>query len=266
MKNFCVFGNPIVHSISPKLHNAAFKAFNIDANYTKMLLKNTDKLKELFLKLNLHGANITVPHKEAAFKKCDEISGIAKKIEAVNTIVQKNGKLIGFNTDALGFLKAAKEFGKIKNALVLGAGGTAKAIAFILQENGINIEILNRSKERIEFFKAKKISAFCWRDYKIKEYDLVVNTTSAGLKDDNLPAPKELLIEIIKNAEFGFDVVYGKNTPFLKLCNEFGLKYKDGLDMLLYQAVFAFNLFFDNKYDEEKIAEAMKKVCLISNF
>ncbi|MDR1554790.1 MAG: shikimate dehydrogenase [Campylobacteraceae bacterium] len=262
MKNFCVFGNPIEHSISPKLHNSAFKAFDIDANYTKTLLENADELKKTFLKLNLSGANITVPHKEAAFGICDEIFGIARKIEAINTIVQKDGKLFGFNTDAPGFLKAIKEFGKIKNALVLGAGGTAKAIAFILQENNINTEVLNRSKERVEFFKKKGVAAFSWSDYEPKQYDLIVNTTSAGLKDESLPAPKELLDRLLKTAKFGFDVIYTKETPFLKLCKENLITRKDGADMLLYQAVLAFNLFFDNKYDEEKIAEAMKKSLL----
>jgi shikimate dehydrogenase len=259
MKNFCVFGNPIAHSISPKLHNSAFKAFGIDADYTKVLLENADELKENFLKLNLSGANITVPHKEAAFQICDEIFGIAQKIEAVNTIVRKNDRLLGFNTDAPGFLKAIEEFGSIRNTLILGAGGTAKAIAFILHENGIKTEILNRSEERIEFFKKKGIAAFSWSDYEPKEYDLVVNTTSAGLKDENLPAPQELLEKILKNAKFAFDVIYGKETPFLKLCAKNHLTCKNGADMLLYQAVLAFNLFFDGIYDEEKIAEAMRE-------
>ncbi|MDR3177816.1 MAG: shikimate dehydrogenase [Campylobacteraceae bacterium] len=259
MKNFCVFGNPIEHSISPRLHNEAFKAFGIDANYTKILLENADELKEYILRLKLDGANITVPYKETAFKICDEVFGIAKKIEAVNTITRKNDKLFGFNTDALGFLKAIQSFGKIENALILGAGGTAKAIMYILSENKIGAEILNRSKERIEFFKQKQIDAFCWDDYEPKKYDLIINTTSAGLRDENLPAPKELLAEILKNAKFGFDVIYNKQTPFLKLCEENLLLYKDGSDMLLYQALFAFNIFFDNAYDETKIAQAMRK-------
>ncbi|MDR0580085.1 MAG: shikimate dehydrogenase [Campylobacteraceae bacterium] len=259
MKNFCVFGNPVEHSISPKLHNEAFKAFGIDANYIKILLENHYKLKESIFKLELDGANITVPYKETAFEVCDEVFGIAKKIGAVNTIVQKDGSLLGFNTDAPGFLKSIEEFGKIENALILGAGGTAKAIMFILQENGINTEILNRSKNRIEFFQKRKIGAFCWNNYNPNKYDLIVNTTSAGLKDENLPAPKEILDKILRDAKFGFDVIYNKQTPFLKLCKENLLTYKDGTDMLLYQAVFAFNIFFDNQYDEEKITKAMRK-------
>jgi shikimate dehydrogenase len=117
MKQFSLFGNPVEHSISPKLHNAAFKALGIDANYSKTLLENGDELREQFLELRLCGANITVPHKEAAFAMCDDVAGIAREIEAVNTIVKKDTRLIGFNTDAGGFLRAIKEFGEIKNAL-----------------------------------------------------------------------------------------------------------------------------------------------------
>ncbi|MDR1975883.1 MAG: shikimate dehydrogenase [Campylobacteraceae bacterium] len=257
MKHFCVIGNPIEHSISPALHNAAFKAFGIEAVYEKMLLEDGAQLKESFASLD--GANVTVPHKEAAFKICDEIRGIAAQIEAVNTVVKKNGKLIGFNTDAEGFFESIKEFGNITNALILGAGGAAKAIAFILKQNGIKPTVLNRGFERLEFFQKRGFETFSWENFAPKRYDLIINTTSAGLKEDALPAPKELLDEVFKNARFGFDAIYGKNTPFLKLCREAGLTYKDGKDMLLYQAVLAFNLFFDNAYDNAKIAEVMRE-------
>ncbi|MDR1007826.1 MAG: shikimate dehydrogenase [Campylobacteraceae bacterium] len=259
MKEFCVIGNPIEHSISPNMHNAAYKAFGIKAVYEKMLLSDEKLLRESFFEANLDGANITVPYKETAFNICDEIKGIATQIEAVNTIVKRDNKLIGFNTDAAGFFKAIKEFGKIRNALILGAGGAAKAIAFILKQNGIEPTILNRSIERLVFFEQKGFASISWDGFVPKKYDIVINTTSAGLKDDTLPAPVNILNQALRNARFGFDVIYNKKTPFLKLCAEFGLKYKDGLDMLLYQAVFAFNIFFDKTYDETKIAQAMKK-------
>lgn len=259
MKHFAVFGNPIEHSISPKLHNAAFKAFGIDANYSKTLLEDKNELKNKFFELNLSGANITVPHKETAYVICDEISSIAKQIEAVNTIVKKDNKLIGFNTDAGGFLRAINKFDKIQNAIILGAGGTAKAIAFALRENGIDVTILNRSQDRLTFFKDRGFNAYSHVDFDCRAYEIVVNTTSAGLKDDDIPAPPKLLETIFKNAKFGFDVIYGKKTPFLYLCEQNRLICKDGFDMLLFQAVLAFNLFFDNVYDENKIAAAMKK-------
>ncbi|MDR0762129.1 MAG: shikimate dehydrogenase [Campylobacteraceae bacterium] len=260
MKKFCVIGNPIEHSISPIMHNAAYKAFKIKAVYEKMLLIDKGQLRERFFEANLDGANITVPHKETAFNICDEIDTMAVQIEAVNTIVKKDNKLIGFNTDATGFFEAIREFGKIENALVLGAGGAAKAIAFILRQNNIESVILNRSSERLVFFNQKGFESVSWENFVPKKYDLIINTTSAGLKDNALPAPINILNQTLKNAQFGFDAIYNKKTPFLKLCDEFRLKYKDGLDMLLYQAVFAFNLFFDNAYDEAKIAQAMREI------
>jgi shikimate dehydrogenase len=222
MKKFCVIGNPIEHSISPKLHNMAFKACGIYASYTKTLLENSNKLRETILRFD--GTNITVPYKETAFSICDRIEGIAIQIEAVNTIIKKNDKLIGFNTDAAGFFEAIKEFGKIENALILGAGGTAKAIAFILKQNGIEPIILNRSAERLEFFKQKGFKSILWENFAPTKYDIIINTTSAGLKDDNLPAPAKILNQTLKNVRFGFDVIYNKKTPFLKLCDELKLK------------------------------------------
>ncbi|MDR0666729.1 MAG: shikimate dehydrogenase [Campylobacteraceae bacterium] len=259
MKKFCVIGNPVEHSISPVMHNAAYKAFGIKAVYEKMPLTDKEQLREKFFEADLDGANITVPYKEAAFSTCDVIFGIAAQIEAVNTIVKKNNKLIGFNTDAAGFFESVKEFGKIQNALILGAGGAAKAIAFILKQNGIEPDILNRSKERLAFFEQKGFKSFSWDTFVSKKYDIVINTTSAGLKDDTLPAPVNILKQILKTARFGFDAIYNKKTPFLKLCEENQLTCKDGTDMLLYQAVFAFNLFFDNAYDETKITQTMRE-------
>jgi shikimate dehydrogenase len=259
MKKFCVIGNPIEHSISPVMHNAVYKAFGIKAIYEKMLLTNQEQLREKFFEINLDGANVTLPHKEAAFNVCDEVKGVAVQIEAVNTIVKKEDKLIGFNTDAAGFFEAIREFGTIENALILGAGGAAKAIAFILRQNGIEPVILNRSAEKLVFFKQKGFKSILWESFVPKKYDLIVNTTSAGLKDNILPAPIKILNQTLKNARFGFDAIYGRQTPFLKLCEENRLTCKDGLDMLLYQAVFAFNIFFDNIYDKAKIAQVMRK-------
>ena len=115
MKLFAIFGNPVSHSKSPLMHNIVFKNLGIKACYTRVLLEDGDKLKEKFLSLGLSGANITVPHKEVAFRACDEIRGFAKKVGVVNTIVLEDGKLIGYNTDADGFMFAISEFSDIKD-------------------------------------------------------------------------------------------------------------------------------------------------------
>jgi shikimate dehydrogenase len=166
--------------------------------------------------------------------------------------------VIAYNTDAPGFLKAIESFGDVKNVLLLGAGGTAKAISLALQEKGIEVTVLNRSEGKLEFFKNEGIKCSSWDSFELKNFDLVVNSTSAGLKDEYLPAPIEILEPILKNASFAFDCVYGKVTPFLKLAKDKGCEIKDGEDMLLYQGVLAFEYFTNTKADGELI-EAMRK-------
>jgi len=256
VKRFTIFGNPVEHSISPKMHTFAIDGLGLDATYDKTLLKDGKKLKEIFLSRNLNGANVTVPHKEKAFKQADEVRGIAKKIGAVNTLVLEDDKVIGYNTDAEGFYESIKEF-DAKKILILGAGGTAKAISFFLKERAFDITILNRSAKRLSNFKG--IKTFTWDSFISEKYDMVINTTSAGLSDEDYPTSKELLEKIFDTTKVAVDVIYNKNTPFLKLAKEKRLKTKDGADMLLYQGVKAFNLFYNNKYDEKEIEEYMKK-------
>jgi shikimate dehydrogenase len=259
MKLFAIFGDPVAHSRSPLMHNSVFKHLNYKACYTRVHLTDGSKLRETFFALSLSGANVTVPHKEAAYAACDEVRGFAKKVGVVNTLINENGKLIGYNTDADGFMFAIKEFGEIKNILILGAGGTAKALASRFIDSGIKVSILNRSQERLAYFKELGCDCFTWSDFKIASYDLVVNTTSAGLKDEELPAPLALIEEILDNTSFVADAIYGKVTPFLKMAKEKNITSKDGADMLLGQGVLANELFTCNKLKTEDIKTYMSK-------
>ena len=146
---------------------------------------------------------------------------------------------------------------------MLGAGGTAKAIAFILRKNGIEPTILNRSNKRLIFFKENNFKSFCWDDFVKERYDIIINTTSAGLKDENLPLEKNLLNNIMQNSNYVFDVIYGKSTPFIKLAHKNKLKTKDGSQMLINQAVFAFNLFYQNKFNPKIIESYMEKASFL---
>ncbi len=255
---FAIFGNPVVHSKSPQMHNAGFKQINFDGEYIKHLIENPTILKNTFLEEKYLGANITVPHKEVAFNEADEVRGIANKIKAVNTYINENGKVVAYNTDAPGFLKAIESFGKIKKVLLLGAGGTAKAISLALKEKDIDVTVLNRSEGKLDFFKQSNIKCSTWENFDGKDFDLIVNSTSAGLKDEYLPAPKEILEPILKKASFAFDCVYGKTTPFLALAKKNNCEIKDGEDMLLFQGLLAFELFTNTKADNS-IIEAMRK-------
>jgi len=256
---FGLFGNPVAHSISPRLHNAVFNAFNLNACYGRFPILEPSSLFSTFHALHLEGANVTVPHKEVAFTGCDEVRGIARKIGAVNTLVREGSRVIGYNTDAEGFYNALSSFGTIHNALILGAGGTAKAIAFILKEHGIDVTILNRSSQKLSFFEKHGFTCALWDSITCNAYELIINTTSAGLKDEELPCPKALLDALYSKATYAFDVIYNKETPFLRMAHEHGLPCKDGKEMLLYQAVLAFNLFFDNRFEPKKIESIMRE-------
>ncbi|CAA6813548.1 MAG: Shikimate 5-dehydrogenase I alpha (EC [uncultured Sulfurovum sp.] len=246
------------------MHNLSFQGLGYNGVYTRYKLENGSELRNKFLDLNIKGANITVPHKEYAFKACDELDIFAQKVGAVNTIVKKEGKLYGYNTDAPGFLKAISEFENIKRVLFLGAGGTAQSTSVILRDAGYEVSILNRSAGRLERYNKKGFKTFTFETFKLDEaFDLVVNMTSAGLEDDSLPCPIEILEEVVSKAKACVDVIYGKETPFLKFTKEQNKPTKDGSDMLLYQGIIAFEYFCDHQFTFDEIKEQMKKAFIL---
>ena len=258
-KLFAIFGDPVSHSRSPLMHNCVFKALRYNACYTRVHLKDGSKLRETFFALKLSGANVTVPHKEEAFLACDEVRGFAKSVGVVNTLINENGKLIGYNTDSDGFMFAIKEFSMIKNVLILGAGGTAKALASRFLQDGIKVSVLNRSESRLSYFSEIGCETSSWDSYKSQNYTLVVNTTSAGLKDEELPAPKEMIEDILAKTSFAADAIYGKLTPFLSLAKEHNIIYKDGADMLLGQGILANELFVNKELNLKDIKTHMQR-------
>jgi len=260
---FAIFGNPVSHSKSPLMHNLSFQGLGYDACYARYQLLDGKQLKNTFFSLGLKGINITVPHKEHAYNACDELDPFAQKVGAVNTIVEKEGKLYGYNTDAPGFLKAISEFQNIKTVLFLGAGGTAQSTSSILRDEGYKVTLLNRSEGRLERYKDDGFETYTFDDFIAKKYDLIINMTSAGLEDDSLPAPKEILDSVIPQAKACVDVIYGKETPFLKLAKLHNKPTKDGSDMLLYQGIIAFEYFTDHKFKFDEIEPYMKKAFIL---
>ncbi len=248
-KFYLIFGNPVNHSKSPLMHNYFFKKMHLPYCYGKYLLKEGNSIIEKFKNLKISGANVTVPHKEYAFKLADEVRGVAKEMGAVNTLVLENEKVIGYNTDGPGFMEVIKDF-DYKMPLIIGAGGTARAISYLLKA-----DIVNRSEKRLEFFKERGFNTYTWDNFEFKNYDLIINTTSAGLKDGSLPMPQNMLEKIFENAKFAVDVVYGRTTPFLKLASKYNLTTRDGLYLLVYQGVLAMELFLGEKLDRKKTAE-----------
>jgi shikimate dehydrogenase len=257
---FTIFGNPVSHSKSPLMHNLSFQGLDYDGVYTRYKLKDGTELRQKIFNLNIKGANITVPHKRDAFEACDELDEFAKKVGSVNTIVNKNGKLYGYNTDAPGFLKAISEFKDIKRVLFLGAGGTAQSTSVLLRDVGYDVTILNRSVGRLAHYEKEGFKIFTFENFEMKEaFDLVVNMTSAGLEDELLPCPVEILEQVVASSKSCVDVIYGKETPFLKYAKKHRKATKDGSDMLLYQGIIAFEYFCDGVFSFEEIKEHMQK-------
>jgi shikimate dehydrogenase len=260
---FAIFGNPVSHSKSPLMHNLSFQGLGFDGCYARYLLEDGEKLKETFFALGLKGINITVPHKEHAYDACDVLDPFAQKVGAVNTIVEKEGKLYGYNTDAPGFLKAISEFEDVKTVLFLGAGGTAKSTSVILKEAGYDVTVLNRSEGRLTYFKEHGFETHTFDDFIPQPYDLIINMTSAGLEDDSLPAPSQILEQVIPTTKACVDVIYGKETPFLKLAKTYKRPTKDGSDMLLYQGIIAFEYFTEHAYTFDEIKKHMQKAFIL---
>ena len=275
MKLYAVFGNPIAHSKSPYLHNCTFYNLGIDAKYVRILLESTINARDFrknFFEYGLSGANITVPFKEIALDSCDEVIGIAQKIGAINTIIRCDERLLGYNTDAMGFYRNI-EREKLHNALIIGAGGSARAIAFILQERGIKATLINRSQNRLEFFRKNGFECASFGEFYTNlkgksnaKFDLIINATSSSIEGE-LPLDSAILAELFKGAKIAFDLMYGKKCPFLELAKQCGkiripkiqapIKTIDGANMLRYQAIEASSLFLNKPY--KIIEKAMPK-------
>jgi len=258
MKKFYVIGNPIDHSLSPKLHNFWFKKNKIEAIYEKKLLeeKEIPKFIESIRNSEINGANVTVPFKNSVIPFLDDLSSEAKQTNSVNTICTEGGKIIGHNTDIVGFELALRYINydvKRKKALIIGAGGVSPSIILALKNMGCeNIYLTNRTFERAEKIKEtfNDITIQKWGD--IPEFDIVINATSIGLNKENF----DLELNKFGNNKFFYDVIYNPSeTNFLKDAKFSGNKTENGRMMFIYQAHQSFTLWNKvlPKIDEETI-------------
>jgi shikimate dehydrogenase len=247
MKKYLVVGNPIDHSLSPKLHNFWINDNNIDAIYEKQKINNNE-IFNLILEVKkgyIHGINVTVPFKKAVIPYLDNLSFESKNTQSVNTIYLDNNKLIGHNTDIEGFERSIKDT-KLntinKKVLILGAGGVVPSIVFALNKMNVSeIIISNRNKTKAENLKNlfKNLRIVDWGE--VPEFDIIINATSVGLKKDdkiNLDFSK-----IGKN-KFFYDVVYKPSeTNFLKIGKKLGNRTANGKLMFIYQAFASFKVW-----------------------
>ena len=258
MKKYIVIGNPISHSLSPKLHNHWLKQNNINASYDKIKLEE-DEIKEIIQdikKQKIAGCNITVPFKKKVIPFLDSLSPEAEKTQSVNTIVFENGSLVGHNTDIAGFAKAIENLQfniKGKKVFILGAGGVVPSIIFTLNKMGVSeITISNRTRQKAENFKKEfeNLNILDWGD--IPVFDLIINATSLGLKNEEL----DLDFNNVGRNKLFYDVIYNPSeTNFLKKGKKLGNYVENGKLMFVYQALEAFKLWhgIEPKVDRETI-------------
>jgi len=246
MKKYFVIGNPIDHSLSPKLHNYWLKENNIDAIYDKKKIeeKNLKNIISEVKEKKINGINVTVPFKKAVIPYLDKLSPEAEQTQSVNTIILSNDNLIGHNTDILGFDKAIKNLNfnmQGKKILILGAGGVVPSIIFALNKmNVLKITISNRTKEKAEDLKSQfhNLEVLDWGD--INDFDVIINATSLGLNKETI----DLDFSKFANNKLFYDVIYNpEETNFLKEGKKLGNRTENGKLMFIYQALEAFKLW-----------------------
>ncbi len=271
-----LIGWPVTHSLSPRMHNAAFAELGLDWAYVPLSVRPGDVEQALkgLAALNFKGTNVTVPHKQAVMRYIDELSDAARITGAVNTVHLRDGKFFGYNTDAMGFLNSLKEANcdpKGMRIAVLGAGGAARAVVFALVRAGANsIIVLNRTAERAAFlvddlaaafpgsslrFEALTPEALAVLDEKV---DLVINSTSVGMHPNIEDSPWP--VEVPMSAKIIYcDLVYNPlETVFLSCARAAGAATIDGLGMLVHQGALAFEKWTGHTAP----IEIMRQACL----
>ncbi|RMA97340.1 shikimate dehydrogenase [Hydrogenothermus marinus] len=269
-----IFGYPVKHSKSPQFQTSAFSYLNIPAVYLPFEVKPEDleKAVESIKVLGIKGVNITVPHKEEVIKYLNEVSEEVKYIKACNTIKNIDGYLIGYNTDAEGFITGLKQLIpnlEGKKVLVLGAGGASRAIIYSLIKEGVD-KIYQANRTLGKVFKIiedfKPLTKFIEEIILPISYDkieccvlpyvdIIVNTTSVGLNEEDKPLFDYSKIE---KKHIVIDIIY-KKTPLLKAAENKGCQWQDGLPMLLYQGAKAFEIWTGKKAPIDVMKKALLK-------
>ena len=270
-----VVANPIKHSISPFIHNRAFEATNTNGVYLAWEVEGTDLAETVanIRRYQMFGINLSMPYKEQVIPYLDQLSEEARLIGAVNTVVNREGTLIGYNTDGKGFFKSLPSF-KIsgKRMVLLGAGGAAKAILVQAILDGVSqVSVFVRSAsmrktqpylEKLQHETGFRVDLFTLEDAQelqenIRKAELLVNATSVGMDGASQPIPTSI---VLPEKLLVADVIYQPfETPFLKWARRQGNHAVNGLGMLLYQAAEAFQLWTGKEMPTDQIWELLKQ-------
>ncbi len=256
-----IIGHPVRHSLSPIIQNLAFTSYNINAVYLAFEVTELSGAIKGVKALGIKGLSVTIPHKINIMSFLDEIDIMAQKIGAINTVVNRDGYLLGFNTDWLGALLSLKEKTEIKGKrfVILGAGGAARAIAFGLKKEGAEIIIVNRTYEKgCALAKEINAHAFPWEKLPALAGDVLINTTPIGMwpEIDTSPVDEKVLAKF----ELVMDTVYRPlKTKLLQIAENLGCNTIGGLKMLIYQGAEQFRLWTKKEPPVEKMLKVAEK-------
>src|SRR5690625_1924705 len=276
MYNLGLIGFPIKHSLSPWIHGEFLKRANLIGNYLIYEINPEQSFEQEINELkdqHVRGFNVTVPYKQTIIDYLDELDKEAEKIGAVNTVVNKNGKWVGYNTDGIGFLRALKSkfptrfANKTKKVLIRGAGGAARGIYYAMMLDGFkSIDIANRtakSAHDIAQLKSDQISTAILTleeaEAQVHTYDVIIQTTSVGMN----PEANQSIIELrdLKDTAIVSDIVYQPiKTKFLTDAEALGADIHYGHTMLLYQAQYAFEIWTNKRLKIDDMDEVMKQM------
>jgi shikimate dehydrogenase len=257
-----VMGYPLIHSLSPTMQNAAFLEKGLNAIYLAFETKNLEDALKGMRALGIKGMSVTIPHKSSVIPLLDQVDDLAKRIGAVNTIVNDQGRLVGYNTDARGALEALKEKTEVfgKTCLILGAGGAARAIGYILKEHGVDLTIANRSRVRGEeladFLECPFIPLEKATDIQV---DLLIQTTPVGM----YPHDKESILpsDALNPGTVVMDIVYNPiETKLLTTAKGRGCVTVNGLGMFIRQGAEQFRLWTGLEAPVDSMRSAAEEV------
>ena len=274
MKEVGILGYPLGHTLSPVIHEAGYKELKLDIKFNIWEVE-PEKLENKVLELredNILGSCVTLPHKKSVISFIDELDESAEEMDAVNWIVNNNGRLVGYNTDWIGFTESLNFYEKKiqdKNCLILGAGGSAKAICMaLIKGNARTIDVYNRTVENtkkfLENFENQKLSIGILNSNQINNpnfinsYDLVINTTSVGMSGGPAPNISPINTDNINRRALCYDLVYSPEiTPFIQSAKNNNIETIGGLAMLVFQAIKGFELVTKQKAPIKKMLEAV---------
>ncbi len=261
-KLFCLLGKPVSHSLSPAMHNAGFNALGLNAVYLAFEPENLGNAVKGLKELGIKGFNATMPFKVDILKHLDLVDPIAKKIGAVNTVVNTNGVLKGYNTDGIGAVQSLKAVTQLheKKVLLLGAGGAGKAIAFYLREENAKVTVADRDSA-----KASKLALLAGAKSvalngikTLEGFDIVINASPSGMKPNTHEMPIIVPASLLRKEIIVFDIVYDPiKTRFLREAELRGCRTINGVEMLLNQGYAAFKLFTGKEAPKREMRKAV---------